>query len=108
MDKAKGLKNTYDLKKHQMMLATCEEYLKNFSESYYITPKLFSEMQRFSEDTYSQLCKDDSGIAILNTCIKPREVSPTVNLKMNLEALQKMLTELIINEIGEGTSSYFQ
>lgn len=108
MDKAKELKNAYNLKKHLMMLAACEEYLKNFSGSYYITPELLSEMQRFSEDTYLKLCKDDSGMAILNTCIKPREVPPTVNLKMNLEALRKTLTELIINESGEGTTSCFQ
>lgn len=108
MDKEKGLKNAWDLKKHQMMLATSEEYLKKISENNYITPELLSEIQRFSEDTYREICKDDLGIAILNTCIKPREVPPTVNLKMNLEALRKMLTELIINESGEGTSSCFQ
>lgn len=108
MDKVKEVKNVYNLKKHRMMLATCEKYLKYFSESYYIVPELFIEIQKFSEDTYREICKDDSGIAILNTCIKPREVSPKTNLKMNLEALQEMLTELIVRETKEDTSSHCQ
>lgn len=59
-----------------------------------MTDFIFNEARTFSVNTYKELCVENPIIAGLNTCWVARNVTPIEELKLNLEALEKMLIEV--------------
>lgn len=91
------LNSVHDLGKYQRKLKKCRDYLQKI-KSGYMTDSLFDEMKKFSLNTYKELYVDNPIVAVLNTCLVQRNVTPIEQLKLNLEALEKMLVEVITKE----------
>ena len=90
------INNAYSLGKHKRKLAECEDHIGKISAPY-ITQEVFYSADKFANDTYSELMKEDPGMTLMNSC-PPRNIDPLSNLKLNLDAVKKMLMELIIEE----------
>lgn len=91
------LDSTYDLVKYNRKLELCSYYLYEIKNGC-MTEPLFNEAYNFSMNTYRELYVENPIIVGLNTCVVARNVTPIEELKLNLEALKKMLLELITKE----------
>lgn len=91
------LDSAYDLGKYEGKLKLCRYYLCEIENSR-MTKPLFDEANNFSMDTYKELCVENPIIVRQNTCMVARNVTPIEELRLNLEALRKMLLELMKKE----------
>lgn len=91
------LDSAYELGKYAKELSRCRQYLSEIKNGY-MTDFLFKEANTFSVNTYKELCVEEPIIAGLNTCFVQRNVTPIEELKLNLEALEKMLLGVIGKE----------
>lgn len=94
------LDNANKMGKHGRQLQRCRYYI-NVIASGNVSTDILVEAEKFAFDTHDDLLKDDVGIVMANRCREPRNVNPISNLVLNLEALEKMLKELIGKE-GNG------
>ncbi len=101
----KKIDNAYNFEKYKSRLQQCQNYLDIINSGYFEKEELMYA-EKFSLDTYTELFKDDSSIVLANTS-KPRNIDLITNLIMNLEALKKMLTELIAKEMEESLKVNF-
>ncbi len=88
--------NAYNFGKYKSRLQQCQNYLDIINSGYFGNEDL-KYAEKFSLDTYAELLMDDSSIVLANTC-QSRNIDSITNLIMNLEALKKMLNELIEKE----------
>lgn len=88
--------NAYNYEKYKSRLQKCQNYLDIINSGFFGKEEIMCA-EKFSLDTYMELFKDDSSVVLANTS-KPRNVDLITNLVMNLEALKRMLTELIAKE----------
>lgn len=85
------------IEKHKALLRGCSYYI-SIIEQNTLNQMLYDEARKFSNDTYTELRKDDFVIAAANTCKGNRYVDPVTDLKLDLEALHKMLVALLVKE----------
>lgn len=88
------LDSAYELGKYAKELSRCRQYLYKIKNEH-ITECLFNEANTFSMNTYKELYEANPIIAGLNTCWTVRNVTPIEELRLNLEALEKMLVEMV-------------
>ncbi|MBE5845147.1 MAG: hypothetical protein E7302_13405 [Butyrivibrio sp.] len=84
------------LKKHKRQLEQCNRYISAI-ETNAVSTADFLQIEKYAQDTYDDIKKDDPLIAAANTC-PPRNIDEVRNLKMNLEAIRTMLIEVIAKE----------
>lgn len=83
--------------KHKQLLRRCNYYLSIIAQNA-LSQQLFDEARKFANDTYSEIQKDAWIIAMSNTSTKGRIVDVVTNLKLDLEALTRMLVEILTKE----------
>lgn len=93
------LHSAYEMGKCARELSRCRQYLSEIKNGY-MTDFSFKEANTFSVNTYKELCVEDPIIAGLNTCWTVRNVTPIEELRLNLEALEKMLVEMVSKKGG--------
>lgn len=92
-----GIDTAKKIAKHKMLLRKCNYYLSIIAQIA-LNQKLFDEARKFANDTYSELQEDDLIIAMANTSTGGRMVDVVTNLKLDLEALIRMLKEILTKE----------
>lgn len=93
------LHSAYEMGKCARELSRCRQYLSEIKNGH-ITECLFNEANTFSMNTYKELYEANPIIAGLNTCWTVRNVTPIEELRLNLEALEKMLVEMVSKKGG--------
>ena len=96
----KKIASAYHLEKYDEKLRLCRFYLCEI-ENDRMTQLLFDEANKFSEDTYKEICAKNPIIAELNTCMVTRCVTPIDELRLNLEALARMMLEMEGKELED-------
>ena len=65
---------------------------------YPLNPEQVNEAEQFANNMYRKVMKESPDIAIGNTAIMPRITDPIDNLKKNLQAIHRMLEEIMAKE----------
>lgn len=89
--------NAHSLKKHKVMLSKCENYIESLSVQG-VSHDFYQQASQFAIDTYNELERDDLLIVRCNTSSVPRNIDALSNLRINLNAIHRMLEELITKE----------
>lgn len=92
-----GIDTAEKVAKHKLLLQRCNYYLSIIAQST-LNQKLFDEARKFANDTYFEIQKDAWIIAMSNTSTSGRIVDVVTNLKLDLEALTRMLKEILTKE----------
>ncbi|MCM1286862.1 MAG: hypothetical protein NC240_01030 [Clostridium sp.] len=92
-----GIDTVKKIAKHKQLLQRCNYYLSIIAQIA-LSQQLFDEARKFANDTYSEIQKDAWIIAMSNTSTSGRIVDVVTNLKLDLEALTRMLVETLTKE----------
>lgn len=82
---------------HNRELQQCELYM-NMLKMPLLNEKSFHEAERFANNMYEKIKKESPSIALCNTASMPRYIDSVSNLKMNLQAIHTMLSEIMGKE----------
>lgn len=93
----KKFDNAHSLKKHKVMLSKCEYYIESLPVKD-ISHDFYQQANQFAIDAYNELERDDLLIVRCNTSSVPRNIDALSNLRINLNAIHRMLEELITKE----------
>lgn len=93
----KEFDNAHSLIKHKVMLSRCEYYIESLPVQG-VSHDFYQQANQFAIDAYNELKRDDLLIVQCNTSSVPRNIDALSNLRINLNAIHRMLKELITKE----------
>ncbi len=79
------------------MLSKYEYYIENLSVQG-VSHDFYQQANQFAIDAYNELERDDLLIVWCNTSSTPRNIDALSNLRINLNAIHRMLEELMTKE----------
>lgn len=82
---------------HKRELQQCEFYMYMLKMPL-LDEQPFHEAERFANNMYEKIKKESPSIALCNTALTPRYIDSVNNLKINLQAIHTMLTEIMGKE----------
>lgn len=82
---------------HKRELQQCEFYM-NMLTMPLLNEQAFHEAEQFANNMYEKIKKESPSIALCNTALTPRYIDSVNNLKLNLQAIHTMLTEIMGKE----------
>lgn len=92
----KQMDNAYDLGKHVAKLHQCEQFIFQLNLGNGM-PQFLNDAEKFVNDTYAEIYFEDTDIALAHTGV-PRNMDRISQLRINLNAINCMLNEIIAKE----------
>ena len=87
--------NAQKIVKHKTELQQCEFYMNMLMQPTLNSAQVY-EAEQFANNMYEVLKRESPIIANENTSPVPRNIDAVDNLRMNLQAIHKMLTQIMI------------
>ena len=87
------------IRNHKSDLQLCEQYLSLLQ----ITPTeaMAYKANQFATEVYNDILKEDTEIAVVNTCPVKRNLDFVTAVNLNLKAVINMLEQILVKEAKE-------
>ena len=95
----KSIDTVNKIKKHKMSLQLCKQYLNALQCT--PTEDMANEANQFAAEIYNDILKEETEIAVVNTCPIRRNLDFITEVNLNLKAVINMLEQILVKEEKE-------
>lgn len=98
-DIIKDIDTADKIKKHKMSLQVCKQYLNVLQ--YTLAENVAYEANQYATEVYNDILKEETEIAVVNTCPVKRNLDFVTEVNLNLKAVINMLEQILVKESEE-------